>query len=159
MKWPACLIAAAAALVPFASLADVKRGAYLAAIMDCGGCHTPGYLLGNPDMARFVAGSDVGFFIPELGYFYPPNLTPDDETGLGKWSRADIVKAVTTGVRPDGRILSPIMPWHSYSQLTPEDAGSLADYLKSLKPIANKVAPITGPGEKAPGLYMTIQKP
>ena len=72
----------------------IKRGAYLAAIMDCGGCHTPGVFFGKPDQSRYLGGSEVGFFIPELGYFYPPNLTPDPETGLGKWSEADIIKAL-----------------------------------------------------------------
>jgi hypothetical protein len=51
------------------------------------------------------------------------------------------------------------MPWHSYAKLTKADADSLATYLKSLKPISNQVPPITGPNEKAPGLYMTVQKP
>jgi mono/diheme cytochrome c family protein len=137
----------------------VKRGEYLATIMDCGGCHTPGHLLGKPDMSRFVAGGDVGFQIPEVGIFYPPNLTPDAETGLGKWSKADIIKAVTKGERPDGRILAPIMPWHSYGRLTSQDADSLASYLKSLKPISNKVPSITGPGDKPSSLYMTVITP
>jgi mono/diheme cytochrome c family protein len=55
---------------PAADLA--ARGQYLARIMDCGGCHTPGALTGQPDMARYLAGSDVGFEIPGLGRFYPP---------------------------------------------------------------------------------------
>ena len=91
--------------------AHIKRGAYLAAIMDCGGCHTPGVFFGKPDRSRNLGGSEVGFFIPELGYFYPPNLTSDPETGLGKWSEAEIIKAVRTGERPDGRMLVPVMPW------------------------------------------------
>jgi len=139
--------------------ADVKRGEYLATIMDCGGCHTPGHLLGKPDMSRFVAGGDVGFLIPEVGIFYPPNLTSDEETGLGKWSKADIIKAVTKGERPDGRILAPVMPWHSYGRLTSKDADSLASYLKSLKPIANKVPAMTGPHDKPSNLYMAIISP
>ncbi len=145
--------------LPGTGHADAKRGQYLATIMDCGGCHTPGHLLGKPDKSRFVAGGDVGFQIPEVGIFYPPNLTPDEETGLGKWSKADIVKAVTKGERPDGRILAPIMPWHSYGRLTSQDADSLASYLKSLKPISNKVPSITGPRDKPSSLYMTVITP
>ncbi len=79
---------------------QLKRGEYLATIMDCSGCHTPGALTGKPDARRPLAGSDVGFQIPSVGIFYPPNLTPDAETGLGRWSEADIVKAVRTGVGP-----------------------------------------------------------
>src|SRR5262245_19449869 len=80
--------------------AKIKRGAYLTSVMVCGDCHTPGYFLGKPDESLHLAGSDVGFFIPNLGYFYGRNLTPDDETGLGTWSADDIVKALRTGVRP-----------------------------------------------------------
>ena len=43
--------------------------------MDCTSCHTPGTFLGKPDMQRLLAGSEVGFQIPGLGIFYPPNLT------------------------------------------------------------------------------------
>jgi mono/diheme cytochrome c family protein len=138
---------------------SVKRGEYLVTIMDCGGCHTPGYLLGKPDMQRFVGGSDVGFQIPGLGIFYPPNLTPDLTTGLGKWSSADIIKAIRTGVRPDGRQLVPVMPYHSYSKLTDADAQALVIYLKSLKPIQNQVPPITGANEKPTAAYMTVIMP
>lgn len=155
------ILALAAALValPATGHADIKRGEYLATIMDCGGCHTPGTMLGKPDFARYIAGGDVGFQIPGVGIFYPPNLTPDKETGLGNWSKADIIKAVTKGERPDGRMLVPIMPYHSYGKLTPADADSLASYLKSLKPISNKVPPITAPNAKPPGLYMTVVGP
>lgn len=138
--------------------AEEKRGEYLARIMDCGGCHTPGYLLGKPDMERYLGGSDVGFEIPELGIFYPPNLT-NDETGLAAWSEEDIVTAVRTGVRPDGRELAPIMPWHAYAALTDEDAYALARFIKSVKPIANKVPDPVGPGERPPLPYMTIKMP
>ena len=79
-----------------------ERGRYLATIMDCGGCHTPGAMTGQPDMAHALGGSDIGFEIPGMGIFYPPNLTSDKETGLGNWSAAEIVAAVRTGVRPDG---------------------------------------------------------
>lgn len=158
---PACLVALAAALVLLLTApaqANDQRGEYLARIMDCGGCHTPGYLLGNPDMERYVGGSDVGFEIPGLGIFYPPNLT-NDPTGLAEWSEDDIVTAVRTGVRPDGRELAPIMPWHSYAALTDEDAYALARYLKSIKPVANKVPDPVGPGERPPLPYMTVKMP
>ncbi len=137
----------------------VERGSYLAAIMDCTGCHTPGTLVGKPDPQRHLAGSDVGFKIPGLGIFYPPNLTPDPETGLGKWSEADIIKAVRTGARPDGRMLAPVMPYHSYSRLTDADARALASYLKSLKPIRHKVPSMTGDSEKPTAPYLAVAMP
>ncbi len=103
-----------AAGLPALAQTQTQRGEYLATIMDCTGCHTPGTFLGKPDMQRYLGGSEVGFQIPGLGIFYPPNLTPDPETGLGKWSEADVIKAVRTGVRPDRRQLAPIMPYHFY---------------------------------------------
>ncbi|WP_404295440.1 hypothetical protein ACD578_28260 (plasmid) [Microvirga sp. RSM25] len=96
--------------------------------------------------SRPLAGSEVGFQIPGLGIFYPPNLTPDPESGLGKWSEADIVQAVQTVVGPDERQLVPIMPYHSYGKPTDGDAGALASDLKSLKSVRNQVpGPVSGP--------------
>ena len=115
------------------------RGEYLVRIMDCTGCHTYGAMDGAPDMSRFLGGSDTGFQIPGLGVFYPPNLTPDAATGLGRWRRADIVRAIRTGKRPDGRALAPAMPWRSYANLTAHDALAVATYLKSLKPVRYQV--------------------
>ena len=97
----------------------MERGKYLVSIAGCNDCHTPGYFLGKPDMARFLGGSEVGFEIPGLGVFHGPNLTPDKETGLGAWTDAQIATALTTGARPDGRMLAPIMPWHAFANLTP----------------------------------------
>jgi mono/diheme cytochrome c family protein len=137
----------------------LKRGEYLATIMDCGGCHTPGALLGKPDRERDLGGSEVGFQIPGLGIFYPPNLTSDRDTGLGTWTEADIVKAVRTGVRPDGRVLAPVMPYGHYGRLTDADANALASYLKSLKPVRNQAPAITGPSEKPRAPYLTVVVP
>src|SRR5215213_9764147 len=78
------------------SNAQDDRGAYLARIMDCSGCHTPGALKGQPDMSRYLGGADAGFEIPGLGVFYPPNLT-SDATGMGSWSEDEIIRAVRTG--------------------------------------------------------------
>src|SRR5690242_18729337 len=89
---------------------QVQRGKYLVSVIPCTDCHTPGTFLGKPDMKRYLGGSDVGFEVPGLGVFYGPNLTPDDETGLGKWTKEQIATAITTGKRPDGRILAPPMP-------------------------------------------------
>lgn len=138
---------------------DPGRGEYLATIMDCSGCHTPGALIGQPDLGRPLAGSDVGFEIPGLGIFYPPNLTSDPETGLGRWSEANIITAVRTGVRPDGRQLAPVMPYHSYGRLANDDAVDLAAYIKSLKPVSHQVPAIVGPSEKPKAPYLTVVMP
>lgn len=137
----------------------LKRGEYLASIMDCGGCHTPGALKGQPDHARALSGSNVGFEIPGVGIFYPPNLTPDRETGVGTWSEAEIIAAIRNGVRPDGRALVPVMPFHSYARLTDSDANALVGYLKSLQPIRNPAPAIVRPGQKATAPYLKLEIP
>jgi mono/diheme cytochrome c family protein len=136
-----------------------ERGRYLAAIMDCTGCHTPGALKGEPDLKRMLAGSDIGFRIPGLGIFYPPNLTPDAETGLGRWSIAQMVTAIRTGIRPDGRILAPIMPYHSYAALTDADAAELAGYLKSLPAVRHAVPRPVGESERPTAPYLNLVTP
>lgn len=159
------LVSAAVALCAstatgFADDETMARGAYFAAIMDCGGCHTRGALLGKPDPALALAGSEVGFHIPGLGVFWPPNLTSDEATGLGGWTVEEIAAAVTDGVRPDGRVLAPAMPSHAYRALTADDALALATYIKSLppKPFADEPAPVADPTEaKAP--YLTVAFP
>ena len=137
----------------------VARGKYLVAIISCADCHTPGALMGKPDTKRFLAGSEVGFFIPDLGYFYGPNLTSDEATGLGKWSEDDIVTALRTGTRPDGRKLAPIMPWESFANLNDDDAHAIAVYLKSLPPISNKAPGPFGASETPTAPYQDVKFP
>jgi mono/diheme cytochrome c family protein len=134
----------------------VVRGAYLVRIIGCGDCHTLGYFFGRPDMTKALAGSDVGFASPDFGTRWPPNLTPDKETGLGTWTEEQIVTALRSGIRPDGRQLAPIMPYNDLASLTDQDAHAIAAYLKSLPPVRNAVQKPVPPGEKAPPPYMTI---
>src|SRR5205809_670096 len=81
MKARGCVLAAAMILagtgVGARAETQVERGRYLVAIMDCGGCHTNGALLGKPDPAQYLAGADIGWGIPGLGVVYPRNITPD----------------------------------------------------------------------------------
>src|SRR5690242_13387034 len=137
----------------------VARGEYLVRFGGCNDCHTPGYFLGKPDPLRFLGGSDVGFALPGIGTFVGPNLTPDKETGLGTWSRDEIIAAIQTGVRPDGRILAPIMPWRAFAGLTKSDAGAIADYLKSLPPVSHKAQGPFGPDDAPPLPRMMVVYP
>jgi mono/diheme cytochrome c family protein len=139
--------------------AAVSRGKYLVTIGGCQDCHTPGHFFGKPDMARVLGGSEVGFEIPGLGTFYGPNLTPDKETGLGSWTNAQVTAALRTGVRPDGRVLAPIMPWRALAVLTDQDAGAMVAYLRSLPPVANKVPGPFGPGETPTSFVSKILPP
>jgi cytochrome c553 len=135
----------------------LDRGRYLATIMDCAGCHNVGSFSPTPEKGP-LQGGIVGIEVPGMGVFYPPNLTSDREAGLGSWTEEQIAKAVRTGERPDGRILSPAMPWRAYSGLTDQDAAALAAYLKSLPPSPNKVPSPTSP-ERAPQPYLTVKMP
>jgi mono/diheme cytochrome c family protein len=149
-----------AACGPSANAPDpIKRGEYLVKVISCNDCHTPGVMMGQPDMSKFLAGSNIGFFVPDLGYFYGSNLTPDKETGLGNWSADEIVTALRTGTRPDGRKLAPSMPWMAFANLSDEDAHAIAAYLRSLPPISNKVPGPFGAQEAPTSFYSTILPP
>lgn len=136
----------------------LARGAYLAKIMDCGGCHTTGMLAGAPAPDGYLAGSDIGFEIPGLGVFYPPNLTSDRQTGLGDWSAEEIAAAIVAGQRPDGRELAPIMPWQSYGAITVEDLEALVAFLQSLPPVDHQV-PALASAETATAPYLSMVMP
>jgi mono/diheme cytochrome c family protein len=158
----AFLTAAVVVLPVFAAMADdqqIARGKYLVTISGCNDCHTPGYFFGKPDMARYLGGSDVGFEIPGQGVFVGPNITPDKETGIGNWTPEQIVTAIQTGVRPDGRILAPIMPWQAFSQLTAEDARAIAAFLQDLDPVNNQVPGPFAPGEEVSSFMFRIMPP
>jgi mono/diheme cytochrome c family protein len=139
--------------------AKIARGEYLVTIGGCNDCHTPGYFFGKPDMEKFLGGSDVGFEIPGLGVFPARNITPDKETGIGSWTPEQIVTAIQSGIRPDGRVLAPIMPWQSFAQLTKDDAMAIAAFLQSVKPVSNKVAGPFKPGEKVSTFTFRIMPP
>lgn len=159
----ACAVLSLCAGPLLATVADaddelVERGRYLVTIMDCTGCHTGGALIGQPDPARFLAGSGIGFGGP-FGIVYPPNLTSDKETGLGNWTDEEILAAVREGRRPDGRVLIPVMPWPSYGVLTDDDAKAMIAYLRSLKPVSFAAPKPVGPGEKATAPFLSLAQP
>lgn len=142
------LIVAVAAGGARADEAQIQRGKYLVTLAGCSDCHTPGTFLGKPDMSRFLGGSDVGFAIPGLGVFPGRNITPEKETGIGEWTPAQIVTALRTGVRPDGRKLAPIMPYEALAALSDADAQAIAAFLKSVPAVRNSVPGPFGPSEK-----------
>jgi mono/diheme cytochrome c family protein len=156
---------AAGAVLSLAPMANaqnketVDRGKYLVILASCTDCHTPGFFFGKPDAARFLGGSEVGFEIPGLGVFVGPNLTPDKETGLGNWTDAQIVAALKTGHRPDGRVLAPIMPWKALASLTDADALAIVAYLRTLPAVKNKVPGPFGPNQKPTTFVMKVVPP
>jgi mono/diheme cytochrome c family protein len=155
----AAAVIAASSITAHAASAQAERGKYLVEFGGCNDCHTPGYFFGKPDMARYLGGSDVGFEIPGLGVFLGRNITPDKKTGIGDWTEDQIVTAIQTGVRPDGRVLAPIMPWHAFANLTKDDAHAIAIFLKTLKPVDNAVPGPFKPGEKVTSFTFRILPP
>jgi len=134
----------------------VAYGTYLAGpIAVCLGCHTPRGPSGSLfDPTRLFAGGREfraenwtmtyqSGGVPSLTkVIYSANLTPDLETGIGRWSDAQIRQAITQGTRPDGRLLHPLMRRAGgYAEITPSDLTALIAYLRSLPPVVNKIPP------------------
>jgi mono/diheme cytochrome c family protein len=118
--------------------AELNRGAYLVeALAHCGECHTPRNLTGGLDTARAFAGTPDG---PEGERV--PNITPHPETGLGKWSPADIADLLTQGMTPDGDFVGGSMGEvvrNTTGKLGNADIRAIAAYLKTLPPVDNLV--------------------
>lgn len=133
--WLALLVA-----VPVLAHAQtpLERGrALVEGIAACGNCHTPKGPQGDlPGMA--FAG---GMVIEEPGLFrsIPSNITPDPETGIGRWTDAQIIRAFREGIRPDGRVLGPPMPFELYRNISDRDAAAIVAYLRSQRPVRNAV--------------------
>ena len=121
----------------------IERGRYLVDhVALCGDCHTPRNLLGVPNQSLYMAGASEK--IGPLGEAVP-NITPDKETGIGDWRREDIADLLITGVKPDADNVQGLMDeviqgtTHGYKDMKKEDALAIADYLKSIPAITNKV--------------------
>jgi len=134
------------------NLYQVKRGKYLVELLGCGACHTDGALEGVPDFDKALAGSSIGIAYSsplgeELpGIIFAPNLTPDEETGIGLWSDRQIENAIRVGVgRHSGRKIA-VMPWQGYTKMLPEDVEAIVAYLRSIKPVSHKVPDEVKPG-------------
>jgi len=133
----------------------IDRGEYLVELLACGSCHTNGAFDGVPDLSRPLAGSDTGIAWSSPlqsaypGVVYPPNITPDEETGIGRWSDTQIASAVRAGEgrHGGGRIVT--MPWQGYAKMTDDDVDAIVMYLRSIRPIKHKVPDRVEVGEKA----------
>jgi mono/diheme cytochrome c family protein len=136
----------------------IARGRRVSFTSGCQDCHTPGTFYGSLDSTRMLSGTELGWAGP-WGVSYPRNLTPDMETGIGKWSEEDIVTAIRTGHRPDQTPLLPPMPWPMYANLTDEDAYALAAFLKSLPPIVHKAPDVIPPGQPVTGAALVFPPP
>ncbi len=150
----------------------IKRGLYLVTLGGCNDCHTPKKMTpAGPvlDETRLLSGHPSDENLPAIppdmfgpnkwgaitnngltawvgpwGTSYTSNLSPDPETGTGTWDVGLFIKIIRTGkFMGSGRDILPPMPWNEYAKLTDADLKAIFAYLKSLKPITNKVpAPV-----------------
>jgi mono/diheme cytochrome c family protein len=114
----------------------VARGAQLVTLAGCGGCHTPKNEDGSPIADMMLAGAPVR-------EDYAANITPDEETGIGSWSEAEIATYLRTGTRPDGKQAEGAMEQQidqRFSSLTESDAAAIAAFLKTI-PAVEKEEP------------------
>jgi len=103
----------------------------------CADCHTPrGGLQQKADKGRLFAGMKKP---PEGFPAKPSNITPDAETGIGRWSEEDFIKSIRTGTTPDGDMLHPFMPWHQLQRMTDDDLRALFRYLRTVPPVRNRI--------------------
>lgn len=125
------LVAIAAGVRPAAAQqTPIERGEYLARAGDCVSCHTA---KGGAPMAGGLR-VDTPF-----GYMLSPNITPDPDTGIGRWSSAEFYRALHEGVNQHGKDMFPTMPYDFYTKVTRADADAIYAYLRTVKPVRNTV--------------------
>ena len=109
-----------------ADAATIAKGEYLARVGDCIACHTlPG--------GRLFAG---GLAMPTpFGTLYTTNITPDPETGIGKWTADQFYQLMHNGRLPDGGLIYPAMPFASYTKVTRADSDAIFAYLTTVPPV------------------------
>lgn len=139
-------------------VAGLERGRYLVeGVMACFACHgeVDWQAPGAPPRAGFKG---AGAVFPEEGIPFKvvaPNITPDPETGLGRWSDAEIGRAIRDGIGRDGRILFPVMPYRNYRVLSDSDLAAVIAYLRSLPPVKNS----PGQSEIPPPVRASLKAP
>jgi mono/diheme cytochrome c family protein len=117
----------------------LDRGRYIVEVIGaCGNCHTPQGPEG-PDEKRHLAGG-MPIEVPGM-VAVPRNITPDPETGIGSWTDAQIIRAIREGIRPDGRVLGPPMPFALYRSISDQDVAAIVAYLRTVKPVHNVPEP------------------
>jgi len=124
----ALLLLAPQAVAQELSFSQVERGRYLATASNCVGCHTDFENGGE----RYAGGRPLH---TPFGVIHSPNITFDDETGLGLWTRDDFYRALDEGISRDGHNLYPAMPYPNFTLMPREDVDSIYDYLRSLEPV------------------------
>jgi mono/diheme cytochrome c family protein len=148
------------------NLLQVQRGEYLVELLGCGSCHTDGALEGVPDFDKALAGSSIGIAFSNPmgnrypGIVFPPNLTPDPDTGLGGWSDRQIANAVRYGAGRHTSRRIVIMPWQGYSKMTEDDVAAIVAYLRSVPAVRHEVPEEVIPGQDTdkPFVYFGVYR-
>jgi mono/diheme cytochrome c family protein len=130
--FPACVALAQGAASPFGGpgASAVQRGEYLARAGDCISCHTA------TGGAPFAGGYRID---TPFGALLAPNITPDNDTGIGRWSADDFWRALHHGVNKHGQDMYPAMPYDFYTRLSRRDSDDIFAWLRTVQPVANKV--------------------
>ena len=147
-----------------ASREQASHGQYLVELLGCGTCHTDGALVGMPNFEKALAGSQTGIAWSNPlgneypGVVYPPNITPDIETGIGLWSDQQISGAIRAGVGRHGNRRITVMPWQGYAKISDEDVDAITAYLRSIEPVSHQVPDEVAPGQEAtaPFVYFGV---
>ena len=130
--WLSCGLALAMAVsVQAQETGAVERGAYVFQASGGCSCHTDI----ERDGALMAGGRGIG---TPFGAIYATNITPDMETGIGRWSDVDFIRAMTQGIAPDGSHYYPVFPYTSFTRMTERDIVDLKSYLFSLPAIKKK---------------------
>lgn len=133
----------------------VARGKNMVELLGCGVCHTDGALLGDPDPDRALAGSQTGIAYAspldenKPGVVYPPNITPDETTGIGGWTDKQVADAIRAGIGRHSSRRITYMPWQGYARLSDEDMTAIVSYLRSIGPVNHQVPKRVEPGQQA----------
>jgi mono/diheme cytochrome c family protein len=118
--------------------ANVENGKFFYTIGGCISCHKPDPKNTSADASLPSGGAPLK---TPIGILYPPNLTPDPETGIGKWSELDFVNAVQRGISHSGSHDIPALPYTSYAAMRTEDVLDIRAYLMTLKPVVAETKP------------------
>ncbi len=116
---------------------DPHLGEHLFHLAGCGDCH----LNREPDEPIFGTLAGGAPLQTPIGYFVPPNITPDMETGIGEWSDTDFVNALTRGTGPDGQHYYAAFPYPAYAVMSIEDILHIKEYLFTTEPVNFDVGP------------------
>lgn len=132
----ACIVNIAAAAPPAA--ATLERGRYLMnGVVACANCH-----MARGPGGEYLTGKGMSGGLPfqeKMFMAYAPNITQDRETGVGKWTDAQLVKAIREGIRPDGSIIGPPMPVEFYRHMSDEDVNAIVAVLRTEPAVRNVV--------------------